>query len=225
MDSKMPRQLRIATLLLSTMGIAGCSVFMAANQPGYKNVEIIRQGTYRTQMINEFGAPVKTTKNPDGTVCDIFSFTQGYSGGAKTVRAITHGLADLFTLGLWEVIGTPSELVFTGNNVSYQTCYSKDETITTIVLLTPENDGRGRPPVDEAYDPSNSTPLQQTYIKQKTTIDQSNGGVATSEPPSTATTLTGSPKQKLMELEGLRKEGLITDTEYQKQRKEVLERY
>jgi len=218
------RQISIkSAIFLAVVNLGGCSVFMAANQPGHKNVEIIKQGTYRTQMINEFGAPVKTTKNPDGTVCDIYSFTQGYSGGAKTVRAITHGLADLFTLGLWEVIGTPSELVFTGSNVSYQACYSKDETITTILLLTPENDGRGRPNVEESYDPSNTTALQQQYSQQKPNIQVDAPVVATGETVTKSTELSGTPKQKLMELDGLRKEGLISEQDYQKKRKLILE--
>ena len=210
-------------VLTSIASLTGCSIFMAANQPGYKNVEIIKQGTYRTQMISEFGAPVKTTKNPDGTVCDIYSFTQGYSGGAKAARAITHGLADLFTLGLWEVIGTPSELVFTGNNVSYQACYSKDETITTILLLTPENDGRGRPNVEDTYDPTNTTALQPNYTEQKTSIQPITPDPAPNNSSTLSTALTGSPKQKLMELDGLRKEGLITEPDYQKKRKAILE--
>ncbi len=213
---------KISTLLIVT-SLTGCSVFMAANQPGYKNVEIIKQGTYRTQMINEFGAPVKTSKNPDGTVCDIYSFTQGYSGGAKTVRAITHGIADLFTLGLWEVIGTPSELVFTGSNVSYQTCYSKDETITTILLLTPENDGRGRPNVEESYDPTNTAALQQQYSQQKPNIQADVPVAVAGDTMTKSAETSGTPKQKLMELDGLRKEGLISDQDYQRKRKLILE--
>lgn len=213
---------KISTLLIVT-SLTGCSVFMAANQPGYKNVEIIKQGTYRTQMINEFGAPVKTSKNPDGTVCDIYSFTQGYSGGAKTARAITHGIADLFTLGLWEVIGTPSELVFTGSNVSYQTCYSKDETITTILLLTPENDGRGRPNVEESYDPTNTAALQQQYSQQKPNIQADVPVAVAGDTMTKSAETSGTPKQKLMELDGLRKEGLISDQDYQRKRKLILE--
>ena len=84
------------------LGLSGCSVFMAAKQPDYKNVDLFRVGTPRTQLLAEFGNPVSSdTKN--GTKCDTFSFTQGYTGGAKAGRAFLHGVADVFTLGLWDV--------------------------------------------------------------------------------------------------------------------------
>lgn len=121
------------------------------------------------------------------------------------------------------MIGTPSELVFTGDNVSYQACYSKDETITTITLLTPNNDGRGRPTVEPDYDPSNSSPLQQNYSQQKSTITPNATTTAATIKNTTSTEVTGTPKQQLMELDGLRKEGLISEADYQKQRKSIIE--
>ena len=34
---------------------------------------------------------------------------QGYRKGVKVARAIGHGAADVMTLGLWEVVGRPTE--------------------------------------------------------------------------------------------------------------------
>lgn len=198
---------------LATFCLGGCSVFMAANQPSEKNVSLFNQGTLRTQLISEFGAPSNTKKNPDGTTCDIFTFTQGYSGGAKATRAIAHGLADIFTLGLWEVIGTPTEAILSGDNVSYQACYNKDDSVTKIVLLTPGNDGKGRPDVGLTYDPTQPVTHQQQLSKQ------SNIGP---EEKNTSTVMTGSTKDKLMELDALRKEGLVSDSDYQLKRKSIL---
>lgn len=217
----------VATLAFS---LQGCSVFMAANQPSAKNVELFNQGTLRAQLIAEFGAPANTKNRADGTACDIFTFTQGYSGGAKATRAIAHGVADLFTLGLWEVIGTPTEAVFSGDNVSYQACYDKNDKVNSITLLTPNNDGKGRPDVGEIADSTNTTALSprasQTYQKQSTQTDLNTATQAstskTTSLPETTTSLTGNSKQKLQELEGLRKEGLISESDYQSKRKLII---
>ena len=217
------KPIALFTLILS---LQGCSVFMAANQPSAKNVELFNQGTMRAQLIAEFGAPANTKTRSDGTNCDIFTFTQGYSGGAKATRAIAHGVADLFTLGLWEVFGTPTEAVFSGDNVSYQTCYDKNDKVNSVTLLTPNNDGKGRPDVGVVTDPTNTTPLSpQTYSRQSPQTDLNTVTATPASKPtaSTETTpLTGNSKQKLQELEGLRKEGLISDSDYQSKRKLII---
>lgn len=136
----------VMPLLVSTvtlLSLNGCAVVMAAKQPDYKNVELFKVGTPRGALLGEFGQPIATDTKPDGTRCDSFSFTQGYSGGAKAGRAFLHGIADILTLGAWELIGTPTEAVFSGSTVGYQACYDKDDRIKTVILLTPDNDGRG----------------------------------------------------------------------------------
>lgn len=70
-----------------------------------------------------------------GVKTDIFSFTQGYSGGAKAGRAILHGAADVATLGLWEVVGTPTEGYFNGSQLSAQVKYDAQDRVTEVVPL------------------------------------------------------------------------------------------
>lgn len=71
----------------------------------------------------------------DGKKYEIFKFVQGYSAGAKAGRSIFHGTADFFTLGLWEVIGTPTEGAFDGNEMAYEVSYDEDDKIDSVVLL------------------------------------------------------------------------------------------
>lgn len=122
--------LAIAVLSISS----GCSVFMAAKQPGKKDLSRLAAGTPRPLVIAEFGAPI-TTEIKDGAKVDIFSFVQGYSKGAKTGRAIFHGTADVFTLGLWEVVGTPTEAVFDGQQTVVQVNYDASEKVVSSVVL------------------------------------------------------------------------------------------
>lgn len=210
------------------MGLSGCSVFMAAKQPDYKNVDLFKVGTPRTQLLAEFGNPVSSdTKN--GTKCDAFAFTQGYTSGAKAGRAFLHGVADVFTLGLWEVIGTPTEAVFSGDQVGYEACYDKDDRIKYFTLLT-QYDGRGPKNVgtatDTSTDPGGSALSNASNQSSSTPAAvQQPSSKTLGQPviqPETQSTLTGTNQQKLQELNGLKKEGLITDKEYQQKKKEIL---
>lgn len=200
---------------------------MAAKQPDYKNVDLFKVGTPRGALLGEFGHPTATDTKPDGTRCDTFSFTQGYSGGAKAGRAFGHAVADILTLGLWEVIGTPTEAVFSGSTVGYQACYDKNDRVQTVILLTPDNDGRGPKNTGSAVQEVGGSPLNQSSVYQDPNTPQAaltQPLVLESSVPAnqSQTTLSGSPQQKLQELKGLRKEGLINETEYQQQKKAIL---
>jgi hypothetical protein len=118
-----------ATLLFNT----GCSVYMAANQPGVKDVELLKVGTSRNLLIAEFGQPVSSGVDGDGREYDKFSFKQGYSSGAKVGRAVLHAVADVLTYGLWEVIGTPVEATFGGEEITYEVTYDRNDQIAQII--------------------------------------------------------------------------------------------
>ncbi|SMF16553.1 Beta-barrel assembly machine subunit BamE [Desulfovibrio gilichinskyi] len=124
-------------LLGMSLSVSGCSVYMAANQPDGKEMSMIIEGQPRSVMLGEFGQPVSTVKRADGSVeYDVFSFVDGYSGGAKAGRALFHGVADVFTCGLWEVVGTPVESVADGNKMSYKILYNEHEEVQTIIPLS-----------------------------------------------------------------------------------------
>ena len=112
-------------LLLSSVALTNCSVVMAARQPKAKNMDVLAIGTPRSLVFAELGQPV-TSDTKDGKKVDVFAFTQGYSKGNRTGRAVFHGVADVFTIGLWEVVGTPTEATFDGTKVSYEVTYAND---------------------------------------------------------------------------------------------------
>ena len=113
----------------------GCSVYMAANQPTKKDVSVFNIGTPRTHVIAEAGRPLHTKEKADGTLTDTFVFVQGYSSGSKAGRALFHGAADVLTLGLWEVIGTPVEAVADGTEVKVLVEYDANEKVQNIIAL------------------------------------------------------------------------------------------
>lgn len=133
-------------LALSLMFIVGCSVVMAAHQPTRKDFSVLSKGTDRSRVVAELGSPL-TTEVKDGKRTDVFSVRQGYSTGARAGRAIFHGVADVCTLGLWEVVGTPVEAIASGTEVKVGVCYDKDDRVTEIITYT------GKEKVDAALAP------------------------------------------------------------------------
>jgi hypothetical protein len=82
----------------------------------------------------EFGNPI-SSEMKDSEKCEIFKFIQGYSTGAKAGRAVFHGAADVLTLGLWEVIGPPTEGVFSGDEKCYEVIYDENNRIKSVTAL------------------------------------------------------------------------------------------
>ena len=125
---------RMLVLSLSLLALSGCSAYMAANQPAKKDLNVLKIGSPRAAVIAELGAPVYTsTKN--GAHVDIFNFVNGYSGFVRGGRAVLHGVADVATLGLWEVVGTPIEGANKGTKMSVEVTYDASDRIAAIAPL------------------------------------------------------------------------------------------
>jgi hypothetical protein len=107
---------------------------MAAKQPDKKNVDLFRMGTPRTLLLGEFGPPV-TSEIRNSRKYEVFKFVQGYSTGVKAGRALFHGAADLMTLGLWEVVGTPAEAVFSGDEMAFEVSYDRNNRINQVTTI------------------------------------------------------------------------------------------
>ncbi|MCB9747857.1 MAG: hypothetical protein H6755_05550 [Candidatus Omnitrophica bacterium] len=132
-------KLKLTVLALISLAVlnTGCSVFMAAKQPEKKNLKVLSLGTPRTHVIAELGAP-EYSEEKNGIKVDIFSFQQGYSKGAKVGRAFFHGTADIFSLGLWEVIGTPVEAIADGKQMKIEIIYDEDDKVVETKYLHEE---------------------------------------------------------------------------------------
>jgi hypothetical protein len=107
---------------------------MAAKQPDKKNVDLFRIGTPRTMLLGEFGAPA-TSETRKGRKYEIFKFVQGYSTGVKAGRALFHGAADVMTLGMWEVVGTPAEAIFSGDEMAFEVSYDRNNRIDQVTTI------------------------------------------------------------------------------------------
>jgi hypothetical protein len=63
---------------------------------------------------------------------ELRGMTQEFSKGAKTGRAFFHGAADVFTLGLWEVVGTPTEAAFNGKKMAFEVTYDASDKVEKV---------------------------------------------------------------------------------------------
>ena len=129
------RSTTIASLFAAVvllMSQTGCAVFMAARQPSKRDLSVLGVGQSRSLLLAELGPPT-ATETRDGKRVDVFSFTQGYSKPTKVVRAVFHGAVDIATLGLWEVVGTPTEAVFDGTKMALEVTYDANDRVEKIV--------------------------------------------------------------------------------------------
>lgn len=109
-------------------------LWLAINQVK-KNLNVLNPGSSRNYVIAEFGAPV-LSEYRDGTRVEIYTFQQGYSKWVKVGRAFGHGVADVASIGLWEVFGTPAEAYFNGKETTYEVTYGEDDLVKVISSLT-----------------------------------------------------------------------------------------
>ncbi len=83
----------------------GCSVYMASKKKGV-DLDDVKE-CKSTACVQAKGATLlSTNKNADGDIVEIYNIRKrtGSSG-----RALMHGVLDVATIGLWEVVGTPIE--------------------------------------------------------------------------------------------------------------------
>ena len=100
--------------LVTLLSLQGCAAVMASNQPHKKNLTVLEVGKHRNYVISELGAPV-TSETVNGERKEIYTFKQGYSKAARISRTLWHTTADIASIGLWEVIGSPVEMSMVSN--------------------------------------------------------------------------------------------------------------
>ena len=129
---------KLGTIAFLVLLLNACSVYMASHQPTQKNEALFKVGTSRDILIAEFGVPA-TSGVQDGKKYEIYRFTQGYSQGAKTARALVEGTADVFTLGITEVISTPVEAMNDGSLRAYKVTYDGNDVVDQVTILLPSD--------------------------------------------------------------------------------------
>lgn len=104
--------------------LSGCSVAMAAKKSGHSIDEVQRSVT-RSQILQLTEKTLSSERTSEGRLVETYSIRKE---SGSTARAIMHGVLDVSTLCVWEVIGTPMEGVL--NKKEYlliKVTYEKDD--------------------------------------------------------------------------------------------------
>ncbi len=138
----------VTTMFLALLAAnAGCSVGMAYRLPPKRDLSVLAQGTPRTHVIAELGNPVWSGQQ-SGQQTDVYAFRQGVTKPVKAGRMVGHAAADFFTFGLWEVVGTPAEMLLDGQEIKVEVQYDESQQIAMTRVIEGQSafdDRRWRP--------------------------------------------------------------------------------
>jgi hypothetical protein len=124
--------LSVCAALLLASYVAACSVYMEATRPTPIDLNDYQEGMTRDAVLEKLGAPDSTAAESDGTSCDFYKlYTRGYGAGGKIPIAVAEGAADVFTLGLAEIVLTPTEGVTKNEKHPVAFCY-KDQKVVRV---------------------------------------------------------------------------------------------
>ena len=97
----------IAVFVIVLFGATGCAVVMATRGGGVSLEELSKCRTRSCVMSKEV-ALVDSKKDDQGNLIETYRVQKPRQ---SATRAIMHGLLDVSTFGLWEIVGTPIEAV------------------------------------------------------------------------------------------------------------------
>jgi hypothetical protein len=105
---------------------------MEYNRPDPVDLSKFVPGEKRLNVIGEIGAPLASEKDADNS-CDVYKlYTHGPNGMGKGAIAATEAVADVFTLGLAELVTTPVEAGTKNSLHTVTFCYSPDSQLVSI---------------------------------------------------------------------------------------------
>jgi hypothetical protein len=138
---------RLAVTILAIglgMHASGCAAIKASQQPPKRNMAVLDSGVPRTHVIAELGAPVWSEQRGVHTV-DVFTFKQGYTKTTKATRVVVHGVADVATFGLWEIVGIPAETIADGTDVQVEVYYGPQQMVEHVKVIKGEKAVHAKP--------------------------------------------------------------------------------
>ncbi len=120
---------RIAMLFLSCFLLSACSVGMALSGKENPDLGAVRVGATRGEVQLHLGTPTTSQTLENGERADVYEYEIGNEPSAG--RAAAHGIMDVLTLCIWEVLGTPIEAV-QGEKYKATIKYDKDDKVIDI---------------------------------------------------------------------------------------------
>jgi hypothetical protein len=98
---------KISSLLICACILSSCSVIMAGKKSG-TSIEKVQNSRTRWQVLSKGATIVESQRLPTGELTELYRFKKEKGSNA---RAFMHAILDIGTCGLWEVVGTPVEVI------------------------------------------------------------------------------------------------------------------
>lgn len=118
--------------LLSLISLSSCSVVMAANKSG-TSMEKVQSCRSRGQFLNAGAQIVSSERLSSGELVEVYQYKKERGSAA---RALMHGVLDVSTFGIWEVVGTPIEACVDDKGFfSIRVYYDCNEMATSVELV------------------------------------------------------------------------------------------
>jgi hypothetical protein len=128
---KSSNAVRVGGMLLA-LGLGGCGPILEATRDTPVNLDHVVVGESRVNVMADLGAPTATVKSGSND-CDVYKLcTEGPGGAGKGAIAAGEVVADVFTLGLTELIFTPVEAATRGCLHTVMACYGPDNKLASI---------------------------------------------------------------------------------------------
>jgi hypothetical protein len=166
-------------LTLVIFWAAGCSVFMEANRPTPTDLHEFEVGQSRDSVRQRLGAPDDSVIQADGTNCDSYQlYTKGYGTGGKAGIALLEGAADVLTLGLTEIVLTPTEALTKNEKHPVAFCYSSDKLVRVKRAVVTNSIVFHKQPIVQQHNNPVSIPSVSAlqHASERHTSEQPNAG-------------------------------------------------
>ncbi len=103
------QKLSILLVIAVGMGLPGCAVGMAMSGSKDPDLTVLQRGTSRADVELQLGPALSDIALPVGNHYCTYEYSLGNEPSAG--RTVGHVFLDVVTLGLWEIVGTPIEMV------------------------------------------------------------------------------------------------------------------
>jgi len=120
----------VVMMVLVAVLTAGCAASMAYNGQSGPDMSVVNRQHTREDIERILGGPTKTISNSDGEVVEMYIVEARTKPSA--IRAVGHGIMDLYTLGLWEFVGGPME-AYMGRRQRVTVRYNEEDRAMSIL--------------------------------------------------------------------------------------------
>lgn len=117
-------------LISCALLLTACSVGMALDGQRDPDISVVKREVHRADIEAQLGAPIRVTSQPNGQTTAVYKCEVGNESSPG--RAVAHGVMDVLTLGIWEIVGTPIER-FKGDTITMVVTYDREERVVSAI--------------------------------------------------------------------------------------------